>query len=209
MYSLTALVLRGCSAFPIQIIINSLLLYQKYVYIFKLRKKISFSQTTSNKRAILPQSQDSCRRALLIIISDIILCFGQFKIFINQNKFVFFIILMNSSSLISPSPSLSASSIISCSSSSFIVYPNSLDTRFKFFSDIFPVVSSSNSLNAFNIYYLGSLSDIFPVISSMKSANSMTPFPSRSTSEIIFLTSSFLGSKPRALMATFNSFESM
>lgn len=133
----------------------------------------------------------------------------QIYIFINQNKFVFFIIRMNSSSLIYPSPSRSASSIISCNSSSFIVYPNSRATRFKFFNDIFPVVSSSNNLNAFSIYYLGSRSDIFPVISSMKSANSITPFPSLSTSEIIFFTSSFLGSKPRALMATFNSLESM
>lgn len=128
---------------------------------------------------------------------------------INQKRFVFFIILINSSSLIYPSPSLSASSIISWSSSSFMVSPNYLATLFKFFKETFPVESSSNNLKALRIYYLGSLSDIFPVISSMKSANSMTPFPSLSTSEIIFFTSYFLGSNPRALMATFSSLESM
>ena len=118
-------------------------------------------------------------------------------------------ILMNSSSLISPSPSRSASSIISWSSSSFIVYPNSLATLFKFFRETFPVESSSNNLKAFRISSLGSRSDILPVINSIKSANSMTPFPSRSTSEIIFLTSSFFGSNPRALIATLSSLASI
>lgn len=127
----------------------------------------------------------------------------------HQNKFVFFMILINYSSLISPSPSLSASSIISCNYSSAIVSPNYLATLFKFFNEIFPVLSSSKSLNAFRISSLGSLSLIFVVISSMKSANSITPFPSLSTSAISFFTSYFLGSKPRALMATFSSFESM
>ena len=128
---------------------------------------------------------------------------------INQNKFVFFMILMNYSSLISPSPSLSASSIISCNYSSAIVSPNYLETLFKFFNEIFPVLSSSKSLNALRISSLGSLSLIFVVISSIKSANSITPFPSLSTSAMSFLTSYFFGSKPRALMATLSSFESM
>ena len=65
---------------------------------------------------------------------------------------------MNSSSQISPSPSLSASSIISCNSSSVIVSPSSLATLFKFLSEIFPVLSSSKSLNAFKISSRGSLS---------------------------------------------------
>jgi hypothetical protein len=65
---------------------------------------------------------------------------------------------MNSSSLISPSPSLSASSIISYNSSSVIVSPNSLATLLRFFNEIFPVLSSSNNLNAFKISSLGSLS---------------------------------------------------
>ncbi len=128
---------------------------------------------------------------------------------VNQNKFVFFIILINSSSLIYPSPSLSASSIISWSSSSAMVSPNSLATLFKFFREIFPVLSSSKSLKALRISYLGSLSLILVVISSMKSANSMTPLPSRSTSAISFFTSYFFGSKPSALMATLSSLESM
>ncbi len=116
---------------------------------------------------------------------------------------------MNSYSLIYPSPSLSASSIISWSSSSVIVSPNYLATLFKFLSEIFPVPSSSKSLNAFNISSLGSLSLILVVISSIKSANSMTPFPSLSTSAISFFTSYFLGSKPSALIATLSYLASM
>ena len=131
------------------------------------------------------------------------------RAYLNQKRLVFFMIRMNSSSLISPSPSRSASSIISCSYSSAIVSPNSRATLFKFLREILPVESSSKSLNALRIYSLGSLSAILPVISSMKSANSMTPFPSRSTSAIIFFTSSFLGSNPRALMATLSSFASI
>lgn len=118
-------------------------------------------------------------------------------------------ILINSYSLIYPSPSLSASSIISCNSSSVIVSPSSLATLFRFLSEIFPVLSSSKSLNAFKIYSLGSLSLILVVIRSIKSANSMTPFPSLSTYAISFLTSYFFGSKPRALMATLSSLASM
>ena len=127
----------------------------------------------------------------------------------NQNKFVFFIILMNSSSLIYPSPSLSASSIISWSSSSVMVSPNYLATLLRFFKETFPVLSSSKSLKALRISSLGSLSLILVVMSSMKSANSMTPLPSRSTSAMSFLTSYFLGSKPSALIATLSSLESM
>jgi len=116
---------------------------------------------------------------------------------------------MNSYSLISPSPSRSASSIIYCSYSSVIVSPNSRATRFKFFKEIFPVVSSSNSLKALRISYRGSLSAIFPVINYIKSPNSMTPLPYRSTSAIIFLTYSFFGSNPRALIATLSSLASI
>jgi len=50
---------------------------------------------------------------------------------------------------------------------------------------------------------------ILTVIRSRKSWNSTVPVPSLSTSAIILLTSSFLGSKPRALMATFNSLASI
>ena len=127
----------------------------------------------------------------------------------DQKRFVFFIMRMNYSSLISPSPSLSASSIISCNSSSVIVSPNSRATLFKFLRLTLPVLSSSKRRNAFRIYSRGSRSAIFPVMSSIKSPNYMTPLPSRSTSLIIFLTYSFLGSKPKALMATLSSFASM
>ena len=130
-------------------------------------------------------------------------------------------ILMNSSSLISPSPSLSASSIISCNSSSVIVSPSSLATLLKFLRLIFPVSSSSKSLKAFLISSRGSLSaytnkDLFhnrctilTVIRSRKSWYSMVPVPSLSTSAIIFLISSFLGSNPRALIATLSSLASI
>ncbi|KAI9919047.1 hypothetical protein PsorP6_012228 [Peronosclerospora sorghi] len=57
----------------------------------------------------------------------------------------------NSSSLISPSPSRSASSIISCSSSSVIFSPSSVATRFKFRNEILPVPSSSKSRKALRI----------------------------------------------------------
>ena len=90
-----------------------------------------------------------------------------------------------------------------------MVSPNSLATLFKFLRLIFPVLSSSKSLNALRISYLGSLSLILVVISSMKSANSMTPLPSRSTYAISFLISSFLGSKPKALIATLSSLASI
>merc|ERR1712085_87908 len=73
-----------------------------------------------------------------------------------QNKLVFFMMRRNSSSFTSPSPSRSASSTISCNSSSVILSPSSFATRFKFLNDIFPVSSSSKSLNAFKISSFGS-----------------------------------------------------
>eukprot|EP01033_Poteriospumella_lacustris_P010503 gene10503-gene11359 len=115
----------------------------------------------------------------------------------------------NSSSEISPSPSRSASSIISCSSSSVMFSPSSLATRFRFRNEILPVSSSSKSRNAFKISSRESRSLIFAVIISKNSEKSMVPEPSLSMSEIIFLISSFFGSKPRALIATFNSLASM
>mmetsp|Transcript_20203 Transcript_20203/g.24493 ORF Transcript_20203/g.24493 Transcript_20203/m.24493 type:complete len:202 (-) Transcript_20203:109-714(-) len=115
----------------------------------------------------------------------------------------------NSSSLISPSPSLSASSIISCNSSSDMFSPSSFATRFRFLNVIFPVSSSSKSLNAFSISSLESFSPIFAVIISRNSVKSIVPLPSLSISEIIFLISSFLGSNPKALIATFSSLASI
>lgn len=50
---------------------------------------------------------------------------------------------------------------------------------------------------------------IFAVIISKNSWKSMVPLPSLSMSLIIFLISSFFGSKPRARIATFNSFASI
>lgn len=107
--------------------------------------------------------------------------------------------------LTSPSPSRSASSIISCNSSSVKFSPSSLATRFKFLKEIVPVSSSSNNRKALRISSLVSFSAIFTVINVRKSANDNFPLPSLSMSAIIFLISSFFGSKPSALIATFNS----
>lgn len=105
-----------------------------------------------------------------------------------QYRLVFFMILRNSSWLISPSPSLSASSIISWSSSSVKFSPSSLATLFRFLKLILPVSSSSNSLKmirpyhyclknftfyylkAFNISSLESFSAILIDMSSRKSS---------------------------------------
>merc|ERR1719504_338976 len=73
----------------------------------------------------------------------------------NQKRFVFFIMRRNSSSFTSPSPSRSASSIISCNSSSVIRSPSSLATRLRFLNEIFPVSSSSKSRNALRISSFG------------------------------------------------------
>jgi hypothetical protein len=137
----------------------------------------------------------------------------------------------NSSWLISPSPSRSASSIISWSSSSVKFSPSSLQTLFKFLNEMRPVSSSSNSLKALTISSLESFSDYFPicfrlivdrnalgkgekstiltVINSRKSLKSMIPFPALSTLAAIFLSSSFWGSKPRARIATLSSLTSI
>ncbi|ETV90799.1 hypothetical protein H310_14468 [Aphanomyces invadans] len=115
----------------------------------------------------------------------------------------------NSSSLISPSPSRSASSIISCNSSSVMFSPSSFATRLRFRKLILPVSSSSNSRNAFRISSRESFSLILDVIISKNSVKSIVPLPSLSMSDIIFLISSFLGSNPRARMATLSSLASI
>merc|ERR1711907_416492 len=73
-----------------------------------------------------------------------------------QKRLVFFMMRRNSSSLTSPSPSRSASSIISWSSSSVILSPSSLATRLRFLKEILPVSSSSNKRNALRISSFGS-----------------------------------------------------
>jgi hypothetical protein len=70
-------------------------------------------------------------------------------------------------------------------------------------------LSLLNNLNAFNISSLESRSLILAVIISKNSEKSMVPEPSLSISEIIFFISSFLGSKPRARIATLSSFASI
>lgn len=118
-------------------------------------------------------------------------------------------ILTKSDSQIAPSPLRSASSIISYSSSSVIFSPKSRATFFKCFKVIFSDSSSINNLKAFFISSTGSLSYILTVITSRKSLYSIVPEPLRSTSKIILRISSFLGSKPKALIATFNSLASI
>mmetsp|Transcript_54154 Transcript_54154/g.115066 ORF Transcript_54154/g.115066 Transcript_54154/m.115066 type:complete len:211 (+) Transcript_54154:67-699(+) len=125
------------------------------------------------------------------------------------NKFVFSMILMNSSWLTSPSPSLSASSIISCNSSSEMLSPSSIATLFKLRNEIFPVSSSSNKRNALMISSRESLSPIFVVIIVRNSGKSTCEFPSLSISEMSLRISSFVGSNPSARIATLSSFASM
>mmetsp|Transcript_8537 Transcript_8537/g.24533 ORF Transcript_8537/g.24533 Transcript_8537/m.24533 type:complete len:209 (-) Transcript_8537:15-641(-) len=127
----------------------------------------------------------------------------------SQKRLVFFMIRRNSSSFTSPSPSRSASSIISCSSSSVMRSPSSLATRFRFLKLILPVSSSSKRRKAFKISSLGSRFRILCVIILRNSSYPMVPLPSSSTSEIIFWISSFFGSKPSARIATFSSLESI
>ena len=71
------------------------------------------------------------------------------------NRLVFFIILINSSSLIAPSPSRSASSIISYNSSWVNYSPNSLATLARCLTVILSELSSMKSLNAFIISSTG------------------------------------------------------
>merc|ERR1740138_1379989 len=82
----------------------------------------------------------------------------------HQNKLVFFMMRRNSSSFTSPSPSRSASSIISWSSSSVMRSPSSFATRFKFLKEILPVSSSSKRRKAFRISSFGSRFRILWVI---------------------------------------------
>lgn len=123
----------------------------------------------------------------------------------SQYILVCFIMLRNSCSFISPSPSLSNSSIIAYNSSSERFSPSSLATLLRFLKLILPVLSSSNSLKALRISSTGSLSLIFDVIISKKSWYSIYPEPSLSYSFIRFRTSCFLTSNPSALIATLSS----
>ena len=118
---------------------------------------------------------------------------------------VCFIIAKNSASFISPSPSLSNSSIMACNSSSDKFSYISLAILLRFLNVILPVLSSSKSLNAFEISSIGSLSLILVVMISKKSGYSIYPAPSRSYSLIRLRTSCFLTSNPKALMQTLSS----
>lgn len=72
---------------------------------------------------------------------------------------------------LSPSPSLSNSSIIARSSSSVIFSPSSLATRLRFLRLILPLSSSSNNLNALKTSSCGSLSNIQSVTEIKKTSN--------------------------------------
>lgn len=78
-----------------------------------------------------------------------------------QYKLVFFIISWNSSLFICKSPSVSASAIISCSSSSVISSLSSLAIALRLSIVIMPVLSRSRRSNTFEISLLGSLGAVF------------------------------------------------
>mmetsp|Transcript_62754 Transcript_62754/g.198725 ORF Transcript_62754/g.198725 Transcript_62754/m.198725 type:complete len:313 (+) Transcript_62754:347-1285(+) len=117
----------------------------------------------------------------------------------------YFMMERNSPSLISPSASLSNSSIMAASSSSSTVSPSSRATLRRLRRLIFPVPSSSKSWKAFSSSSEGSRSLILSVMISRNSGNSMVPVSSRSYSDMIFLTSSFFTAKPSARIATLSS----
>jgi hypothetical protein len=75
----------------------------------------------------------------------------------------------NSSSSIYPSPSLSNSSIIAINYYYLKLYPNYFATFLRSFNDIFPLLSVSNNLKAFNASSIGSLYEYFLLIISTKS----------------------------------------
>merc|ERR1719357_2033913 len=104
---------------------------------------------------------------------------------------LFFIIYQKSSVDTTPSPSLSASSIISLSSSSLMSSPNSWQIFFKFLSVIYPVWSSSNKRNILSISSLVSALQTLPVIISRNSSKFSSSPISLSSSKRIFLSSSF------------------
>lgn len=107
-----------------------------------------------------------------------------------------------------------ASEIINLSSSSVIVYPNYLAIPLRLSKVISFLSSNANSWNARMISSSDYFSFILAVMICKNSVQSMElvfslSFCSVDISDINFLISSFFGSKPKALSATFNSLISM
>lgn len=132
-----------------------------------------------------------------IVSCDVQYVFSQILLLFKMRK--------NSVWSTTPLPVVSASRIISYSSSSVIVSPNSMATRFKFANEMFCVPSSTNKRNAFKISSFVSFSDILCVINCKKLSYDNLPTPCAPTDASIAWISSLVGSKPSARIATFRS----
>ena len=115
------------------------------------------------------------------------------------------IILTNSSQLMCPSPSISASLIISSTSSSVNFSPRFVMTCLNSAAEISPFPSLSKTLNASMSSSSESYSFIFLAMSERNSGKSIVPLPSASTSLIISYNSASVGFQPRDLMTVPNS----
>ena len=110
------------------------------------------------------------------------------------------IILTNSSQLIYPSPSISASFIISSTSSSVNFSPRVVITYLSSIAEICQLPSLSNILKASLNSYSVSMSFIFFAIRVRNSRKSIVPLPSSSTSLIISYNSISVGFYPKDLI---------
>nr|UYM80477.1 calmodulin-like protein 1 [Membranipora membranacea] len=102
--------------------------------------------------------------------------------------------------MIWPSPSISASLIISSTSSSESFSPRLVMMCLSSAAEIKPLPSLSNTLKASRISSSESVSFIFLAIMVKNSGKSMVPLPSASTSLIISASSASVGFWPKDLM---------
>ena len=122
---------------------------------------------------------------------------------INYQK-VFFVMMLQKSSLEIYLPLDEALCNISSSSFPFMVSPNSLATLLILLRLMFPLRSSSKRSNILLIPFLDSLSPSLAVIASKNSSKSIY-LPSLSRSAIILKIVGFLDSNPRLCMADLSS----
>ena len=116
------------------------------------------------------------------------------------NQFLPIIILTNSSQLMWPSPSISASRIISSTSSSVNFSPRFVITCLSSAAEISPLPSLSKTLKASRSSSSESVSFSFLAMRLKNSGKSIVPLPSASTSFIISWSSASVGFQPKDLM---------